>query len=413
METNQPASESYLSQLRLLLEELCCDLCRFESVTQHGLAPECIQIDREFYLGIPGAFADIRVAAPGRPAYFVEVKYGYPPHLLVQHLRRKYGADTAAVANASKVVLLIDAEKRPGWQQLEAELSQALRPGLKLEVWSEQRLLTLLQAQFGVEVTAITEDHLLDVRQAIDRAKGFHAFGGKSLSRYKDDPLKSALLWHFDFWRLRQLREERRLTPREVLPPGLYRGVAVLLADLCSFSSYVRDTRDDEVIRHCLTSFYSKSRYQILNHGGMFYQFVGDEVIGLFGVPDQRPGFVPKALEAAKSLVDIGNSVSNHWQRHIDRVQEAGGMHIGLAIGDLQVVSLRPFSRMHMGAIGDPINVAARLLAAAGPSEIVVSNSFYHELDEESQPAFQETEPLEARNVGRIRAWRLCLKPQA
>jgi class 3 adenylate cyclase len=182
--------------------------------------------------------------------------------------------------------------------------------------------------------------------------------------------------------------------------------VAILLADLSSFSAYVRDTRDDELIRNSLTSFYSKSRYQVLNNGGMLYQFVGDEVVALFGIPDRQPGFVQEALEAAKSLLNIGTSISNRWQRHIDRVQAFRGAHVGMAIGDLQIVSLRPFSRTRMGAIGDAINVAARLMAVAGPNEIVVSNALYNELDEEAQGAFEETEPVEARNIGRIKAWR-------
>jgi class 3 adenylate cyclase len=112
----------------------------------------------------------------------------------------------------------------------------------------------------------------------------------------------------------------------------------------------------------------------------------------------------------AKSLVNIGLSVSSQWQRQIDRVQAACGVHIGMAVGDLQVVSLRPASRTHIGLIGDPINVAARLMAAAGPSEIVISNALYNELDEESQAAFLDWETLEAHNVGRIKAWKLNLQ---
>ena len=63
---NIPAAdnERYLCQLRLLLEELCCDLCRFEHVTKDRCAPECVQVDREYYLHAPGAFADIRVVPP-------------------------------------------------------------------------------------------------------------------------------------------------------------------------------------------------------------------------------------------------------------------------------------------------------------------------------------------------------------
>ncbi len=62
-----------------------------------------------------------------------------------------------------------------------------------------------------------------------------------------------------------------------------------------------------------------------------------------------------------------------------------------------------------MGAIADSINTAARLSSNAAPDEIVVSNALFQKLDEESQAKFQEMEPVEARNIGRIRAWKLSL----
>src|SRR5262245_27836200 len=87
-----PEAKTHLGEFRLLLEELCCDLCRFEHVTRDGLVPEAVRIDREYWLGSPGAFADIRVAPSGQPPYFVEVKYGYTNERLVRHLARKYGS---------------------------------------------------------------------------------------------------------------------------------------------------------------------------------------------------------------------------------------------------------------------------------------------------------------------------------
>jgi class 3 adenylate cyclase len=186
----------------------------------------------------------------------------------------------------------------------------------------------------------------------------------------------------------------------------MYQGVVAVLADLCAFSSYMRDTRDNELVRHCLTVFYSKARNVIVNAGGMMLQFVGDEVIGLFGLPDHPPGYCEAALSAAESLVSIGASVSNEWQRHLDRTQTQRGVHIGIAVGDLQVVSLRPFGRAHLGAVSDTINMAARLLSAAGPDEIVVSNSFFRKLPASVQAGFAAMEPVDARNVGRITAWK-------
>jgi class 3 adenylate cyclase len=399
-------ADTNLGELRLLLEELCCDLCRFEHVLRDQIAPESIRIDREYWLGAPGAFADIRVAPAGRVPYFVEVKFGYTSDLLLRHLARKYKAPAGANA-ASKLVLVIDRTAHPDWDRLEPDLITCLPDGLDLEVWDEDRLLSLLAERFGVSIPRITPDALLDVRQAIDRAKGFHAFGGPSLTEYEHDPLKAELLWHFGFWRLKHLRSAGRATPRDILPPASYRGVAVLLADLCSFSSYVRDTPDENIVRESLTSFYSKARYQIINSGGMLYQFAGDEVIGLYGIPDQPAGFPEAVVDTARALCLIGKSVSQHWQRRIDRVQDAAGVHVGIARGDLQIVSLRPFSRTHIGAIGDCINVAARLLALAGPGDIVMSNAFHQSLSEHSQARCHELEAVEARNVGRIRSWKL------
>jgi class 3 adenylate cyclase len=80
-----------------------------------------------------------------------------------------------------------------------------------------------------------------------------------------------------------------------------------------------------------------------------------------------------------------------------------------MAIGDLELMSLRPFGRAHMGAIGDCINMSARLCGVAGPSEVVVSNTLYQQLGRPAQARFAEIEPVDARNVGRIRAWKLPL----
>jgi class 3 adenylate cyclase len=183
------------------------------------------------------------------------------------------------------------------------------------------------------------------------------------------------------------------------------------MADLCSYSSYVRDTRDEAVSRHSLTSFASRTRHRIVNDSGMLYQFLGDSVVGLFGVPEAPPGYLEQAVECARSLVDIGTSVATEWQRQIDQIQPAAGVHVSMTLGDLQVLSLRPLIRTHMGVIGDSINLADRLNTAAGCDEIVVSNTLYQRLPDALRAEFQELPPVEAKNIGRIRGWKLGPRP--
>ncbi len=393
-------------ELRLLIEELCCDLSRFDRLSGASPAPEDVQIDREVPLGHPEAFADIRVRSRNGE-YFIEVKYGYGNEQIIRSLTQKYAQSGDVVRRAARVVLVVDRKGRADFDRLVGETRNILlTAGLELEVWDEERFAHALRTHFGIELGEIVAERLVDVRQAIDHAKGFRAFGGESLETYEHDNLKAQLLWHFGFWRLRQIRENRRLGAREIVPPGYYRDVVVVLADLCSFSSFVRDTPNGEVIRENLTSFYSKARYQITNSGGMLYQFVGDEVIGIFGLPDHAPGYLEAAYGTARALCAIGRSVAHEWQRQIDREQNPVGLHAGVALGDLHLLSLRPFSRTHLGFIGDCINVAARLMSHATADEIIVSNSFYQRLSDSSRADFYHTESIEAKNVGRIKAWK-------
>src|SRR5262249_1171217 len=140
---------------------------------------------------------------------------------------------------------------------------------------------------------------------------------------------------------------------------------------------------------------------------GMLDKFVGDEAIGLFGFPDRRPGYADDALRCARRLVDIGNSVSEHWQSRIDRVQKSRGVHIGIAMGDVSLMPMRAFSGPHHGFIGDPPTMTARLMAAAGPSDILASNGFYQALSPAHRRGFTAMDPVDGRNIGLIQCWRM------
>jgi class 3 adenylate cyclase len=396
-------SEADPRELRLFLEEICCNLIRFQHSARDSIPPESVSICQEVDLGIPGAFADIRVKLPNAKPYFVEVKYGYPRETIVAHLSRKYGPESPLGAEASKLILMVDSRSTHDLADIEKDLRERLRKGLPLEVWGVERLISNVNEAFDLKIESFESGDIIDLRQAMDRAKGRYAFG----ESYVNDPLQAALLYHFGFWRLRQLRESRGLSPREILPPGLYQAAVVLFADLSSFSSYVRDTRDDKVIRHILMSFYSKTRNEVLNRGGIMYQFLGDGAIALFGVPEPGARSMIDSLDCARSIIDIGNSVSHEWQRSIDQVQSSGGAHIGMAIGDLNVLPQRPFGRAHMAVIGESVNLSSRLTNVAGPGEIVVSNALFNSFPEAWQSKFVELEPVEAKNMGRIKSWKL------
>jgi class 3 adenylate cyclase len=389
------------SELGDFVEEICADLLRLECAAASGCAPAEVSVEREMALG-NGAHADIRVAAPGAAPFFVENKLAYTPADLVDRLRRKYGQPTPAWSGARRLVVIVDEVSRTDSAELERGLREAVVPDLAVELWDVPQLLARIRTTFDQTITDLSQATLLDVRAAIERAQWRRAFDDTFL----DDPRAGTLLWHLSPWELARLHRDEGLGPADILEPKTYREVVVVMADMCAFTSYVRDTRDPEVMRRRLTEYYSLARHAVLNAGGMLYQFVGDEVAAVFGLHRPPATAAAQALACVRSLFTAGMAVAQRWQRALDRVQPSKGVHIGVAMGDLDLLPFRPFSRTHLGFLGEPLNLATRLTAEATADQLVATNTFYTAIDDAWRPAFEAIGPVEAKNVGRIQAWR-------
>jgi class 3 adenylate cyclase len=389
------------SELGTFTDEITADLCRFECAATAGCAPSDVSIEREVMLA-PGVHADMRVEPRGGTPFFVENKLEYAPADLIERIRRKYGAASPAWRGARRLAVLLDRADIPAGTDVDAALRGAVAGDLTLEVWDVADFLRRIRTTFGAEISEISRTGLLDVRAAIEQAQWQTAYEGK----FAPDTRTATLLWHFSPWELARLQRDETLGPHDLLQPRLYDDAIVLMADLCSFSSYVRDTRDPAVIHRRLTEYYSLARYAVLNEGGMLYQFVGDEVVGVFGLYERPARATVHALRCARALCEAGNAVSSAWQRTLDRVQPSTGVHIGIGMGPLGLLAWRPFSRTHVGFIGEPLNLAARLMGEATSGQIIATNTFYSQLDADRRRLFEEVGAVEAKNVGRIQGWR-------
>jgi adenylate cyclase len=389
-----------MAPLRLFLEELVCNLCRERHVAE-GIRPEQVLIRQEVRVA-EDAFADILVSPEGRAPYFVEVDHGYGPMRLKRSLARKYGRRPPVATEAHKVILVVDLRRHEDPESLIASLEDVIDDSLSLEVWDEDRLGEMLETTFGFGLDLLTPTTIQAAREAVDRSKGRKALG----EQYADDALDAALLWHLGYWQMAEYARNGRWPKNAILSPGTYDDVIVLIADITGFTRFVRETPSSRVVRDSLASFYSKARYQIIHSGGMLLQFVGDSVVALFGVPRARPGYVEAALDCAEMLLSIGDSVVTEWQRQIDHIQPASGAHVGIALGDVQLLSLRPFGRSRLSAIGGSINLASRMMEHAGNGEILVSNSVQTMMTTTYRRRLLDLEPLEISDMGLIRAWR-------
>jgi class 3 adenylate cyclase len=117
----------------------------------------------------------------------------------------------------------------------------------------------------------------------------------------------------------------------------------------------------------------------ILGNGGTIVQFVGDALLALFNAPGQQEDHAAKAVRAALEMQEAAAEVS----RQVVGEQAAGllpevewpmfrvGVNTGTAlVGNIGSPEFRGFN-----AMGDAVNVAARLQALAEPGTVVIGQS--------------------------------------
>jgi adenylate cyclase len=114
-----------------------------------------------------------------------------------------------------------------------------------------------------------------------------------------------------------------------------------------------------------LNRFYTAASQAVISHDGAINKFVGDELVAFFFRTLAGERHVARAIEAAEALL----RATGHADPGGPWVPVGAGVHTGRAwfgaAGEGGYVELT--------AVGDAVNVAARLAAAAGTGEILVS----------------------------------------
>lgn len=140
-------------------------------------------------------------------------------------------------------------------------------------------------------------------------------------------------------------------------------GCSLLFADIRGSTTIAEGMRPSEV--HALMDrFFGAAARVLVDHDAIVDRFVGDQTIGIFVPALAGPDHARRAIDAAQALLlATGHGESVPW------VPVGAGVHTGIAF----VGSVGSASHVDLTALGDTVNVAARLASEAGPGEILVS----------------------------------------
>lgn len=165
-------------------------------------------------------------------------------------------------------------------------------------------------------------------------------------------------------------------------PGGAEIEISVLFADIRGSTGIAERTSAGE-FRRLVQQFYRRAAKAIHQHDGIVDKFLGDGIMALFIPVVTGDLHAVKAIEAGESVLrDV-----------MDRELLAGGVRVGVGVhtGEAFVGTVGSDERLDFTALGDTVNVTARLGSDAGAGELFVSRAAWE--------ASKRTDPVERREL--------------
>ena len=152
---------------------------------------------------------------------------------------------------------------------------------------------------------------------------------------------------------------------------GDRRQVTVLFADLSGFTA-LSERLDPEEIRAFQNALFEMLARTITRYDGFVEKFVGDAALAVFGAPVAHEDDPARACNAALDMLDGGAALNQAWA---GRLGQPVALHVGIHTGPVVAGNLGGAAGDAYAVTGDAVNTTARLLAAAAPGTILVSEA--------------------------------------
>jgi adenylate cyclase len=170
----------------------------------------------------------------------------------------------------------------------------------------------------------------------------------------------------------------QRLTSATIpVSVGEEKKLAILFADIRGFSRFAERLPPYDVI-HVLNRYFYDMSQVIGGHGGCIHNCMGDGLMALFGLQDDRePAF--RAVGAGLDMLGAVAKLKPYLQNVYQMSFEIG---IGVHFGDVVVGCLGGEEIRRVTAIGDAVNLASRIEVANKEcaTRLLVSEATYFEV---------------------------------
>lgn len=158
----------------------------------------------------------------------------------------------------------------------------------------------------------------------------------------------------------------------------------IFFTDIYNFTAYSEGQKPPELVNQ-LNTYFEKLTDIILTHNGLLDKYTGDGVMALFGVPIQRQDHAHLACQVAISHRDFASQMLSLTENSSASMYFHLNTRIGINSGNIVVGNIGSNRRMDYTAIGDNVNLAARLegVNKIYSTKIIISESTYERVSNE------------------------------
>ncbi|CAH1204495.1 hypothetical protein PAECIP111893_02265 [Paenibacillus plantiphilus] len=168
----------------------------------------------------------------------------------------------------------------------------------------------------------------------------------------------------------RTVVDEMLASGEEVKVGGQRRDISVVFVDIRGFTPMSEKLQPEQVIQ-VLNEYLDICTKAVFKYNGTLDKFIGDGVMAIFGAPISQPNHPEMAVRAALEMKRQSAELEERCLREIGVPVRFGvGVNSGPAVvGNIGSEMLR----LDYTAIGDTVNLSARLEANAKPGQILIS----------------------------------------
>ena len=187
--------------------------------------------------------------------------------------------------------------------------------------------------------------------------------------------------------------------------------LTVFFSDIKEFTS-LSDTLDPDLLAEIINEYLSEMTEIALHFGGTIDKFIGDAILIFFGDPETEGTALDaeKCVNMAIAMRKRVGELDEVWKKE-KGITQGLQVRTGISTGYCTVGNFGSVQRVDYTVLGSPVNLAARLEAACGPQEILVSPETKSLVEKNFE--FEEKKPIKLKGFSEsIKPYQLIINDQ-